>query len=226
MKLYTWDLNGFENAYSKYYYMPHLNSCVDGVDDDGHFHATMGECGRASCICAFEDEHITYSRLFFEGDDIFKIRAENIVAGLNMPIGSKVLVIGCAFGYLMEELGNKRMNVWGCDTSPYIHLNTDTESTYPIYNVDVTSETFVQEIREQTGIQYFDYIITEDVLTSYDYYNDIFSNVESVLNVNKSLKNIIHIVDTKCGSPFIGQSLVEWNTVNENHSWLDGNGKK
>jgi len=64
------------------------------------------------------------------------------------------------------------------------------------------------------------------VLTSYDYYSDIFSNIESVLNVNKSLKNIIHIVDTKCGSPFIGQSLVEWNTVNENHSWLDGNGKK
>ncbi len=226
MKLYNWDLAGFENAYSKYYYMPHLSSCdEDGHDEDGHFHDTMHECGRASCICAFEDEHITYSRLFFEGDSIFKTRAENIISSLNIPIGSKILVIGCAFGYLLEELANRRMNVWGCDTSPYIHLNTDTESTYPIYNVDVTSVGFVNEIREQTGIQYFDYAITEDVLTSYDEYGDIFSNIQSVLNPNKSLKNIIHIVDTNCGLPFVGKSLSDWNLTNDSYTWLDGNGK-
>lgn len=225
MKLYTWDLAGFENAYSKYYYMPHLSNCVDGVDEDGHFHATMGECGRASCVCAFEDEHITYSRLFFEGDDIFKLRAENIISNLNIPIGSKILIIGCAFGYLLEELANRRMNVWGCDNSPYIHLNTDTESTYPIYNLDVTSNTFINDIRENIGIQYFDYIITEDLLTSYDEYTTIFSNIEGLLNPNKSLKNIINLVETNCGLPFIGQSLGVWRLTNDNYTWLDSNGK-
>jgi len=206
--------------------MPHLNECdSDGIDGEGHFHATLGECGRASCVCAFEDEHITYSRLFFEGDSIFKTRADNVVNILNIPNGSKILVVGCAFGYLMEELANKRMNVWGCDTSDYIHLNTDTEATYPIHNVDVTSANFLNEIREQTGIQYFDYIITEDVLTSYDEYTTIFSNIESILNPNKSLKNIIHIVDTKCGLPFIGKSLNEWNLINDSYTWLDGDAK-
>ncbi len=71
MKIYNWDLAGFEKAYSKYYYMPHLSNCVDGVDEEGHFHDTQQECGRASCVCAFQDENITYSKLFFEQDSIF-----------------------------------------------------------------------------------------------------------------------------------------------------------
>lgn len=225
MKLYNWDLAGFENAYSKYYYMPHLSDCEDGVDGDGHFHDTMHECGRASCVCAFEDEHITYSRLFFEGDKIFSIRAENIINGINISVGSKILVIGCAFGYLLEELANKRMNVWGCDNSPYIHFNTDTESTYPIYNLDVTSNTFINDVREQMGMQYFDYIITEDLLTSYDEYTDIFSNIQGLLNPNKSLKNIINLVETNCGLPFVGKSIEDWRLVNDNYSWVDSNGK-
>jgi hypothetical protein len=221
MKIYNWDLQGFENAYSRYYYMPHLNSCVDGVDEHGHFHSTLGECGKASCVCAFEDEIITYSRLFFEGDTIFQTRAENVINQLNIPIGSSIFVAGCGFGYLMEALSEKRMNVSGCDNSPYIHFNTETESTFPIHNVDVEDVNFVNLIREATGIMYFDYIITEDILTSYNSYDVIFNNLEGILKVNKPKTNIINIVDTNCSEPFTTKTIEEWQSVNQNYTWLN-----
>jgi hypothetical protein len=221
MKIYNWDLAGFEGAYKRYYYMPHLSNCVDGVDDDGHFHDTLHECGKASCICAFEDEMITYSRLFFEGDALFQNRAEKVINLLNIPVGSSIFVAGCGFGYLMEALSDKRMNTSGCDNSPYIHFNTETESTLPIHNIDVEDVNFVNLIREATGVMYFDYIITEDMITSYDSYNTIINNLEGILKTNKPKTNIINIVDTNCSSPFIKKSLNEWRELYPNYTWLD-----
>jgi len=228
MKLFNWDLAGFEFAYSKYYYMPHLSDCVDGVDEDGHFHDTLHECGRASCICAFEDELITYSKLFFENDPMFKVRAEKIINKLNITPGSSIFVAGCGFGFLMEALSDKRMNVAGCDNSPYIQFNNDTESQFPIHNIDILDSNFTNLIREATGIMYFDYVICEDVLTSYDdtenSYTTIFNNLQSILKPNKPLTNIVNIVDTKCGAPFVSKNLNEWTQVNNNYTWLDANG--
>lgn len=228
MKLFTWDLAGFKYAYSKYYYMPHLNDCEDGIDGDGHFHDTLHECGRASCVCAFEDEMITYSRLFFENSLIFENRATKIIQSLNIPIGSTVLVVGCAFGHLMEKLSEKRMNVFGCDDSPYIHFNTDTEALFPIHNIDVLDPNFSSIVNQLTGVDSFDYIISEDMITSYDNiggsYDIIFSNLQSILKPNKPLSNIIHIVDTNCGSPFVKKTIEEWKDININHSWFDSDG--
>lgn len=228
MKLFTWDLDGFEFAYSKYYYMPHLSECVDGVDDHGHFHDTLHECGRASCICAFEDEIITYSRLFFENSSQFEVRSSKLIEKLNIPNGSSIFVAGCAFGYLMEKLSEKRMNVAGCDNSPYIHFNTDTESTFPIHNIDVLDTNFTNLIRESTGIMYFDYVVSEDMLTSYDNeggsYDTIFSNLQSILKPTKPISNIVHIVDTNCGGPFVKKTIDEWKQINPNHTWFDSDG--
>lgn len=228
MKLFIWDLAGFEHTYIKYYYMPHLSECVDGVDDHGHFHDTLHECGRASCVCAFEDEMITYSRLFFENSLIFENRANKIIESLNIPIGSTIFVAGCAFGHLMEKLSEKRMNVFGCDDSPYIHFNTDTEALFPIHNIDVLDPNFSGIVNQLMGVNHFDYIISEDVLTSYNNisgsYDTIFSNLESILNPAKSLSNIIHIVDTNCSTPFVNKSIDDWKELNSNYSWFDSDG--
>jgi hypothetical protein len=228
MKLFTWDLNGFEFAYSKYYYMPHLNNCVDGIDEDGHYHDTLKECGRASCICAFEDEAITYSKLFFEQDTIFKTRAEKIINKFKIKPGSSIFVAGCAFGFLLESFSDRKMNVIGCDNSEYIHMNTDTESIFSIHNIDITTTNFSTEVFEKTGVQYFDYVITEDVLTSYDNndepsINTILTNMESILKMGKPLTNIIHIVDVNCGGPFNKKSLSEWKDISQSHTWFDTN---
>jgi hypothetical protein len=214
MKIYNWDLEGFENAYSKYYYMPHLSNCEDGVDEHGHFHDTQHECGRASCVCAFEDEMITYSRLFFEQDPIFRNRAKNLIEELNIQAGSKIFVGGCGFGYLMEALADKRMNVWGCDNSSYIQLNIDTESSYPIHNIDLLDLDFIEKIRQETGVYYFE-----------ESYSLFFSNLEGILNPNKQKKNIVHIVDVNCGSMFVQKSIQDWNIVNSDHTWLNHEAK-
>ena len=227
MKLYTWDLAGFELTYKKYYYMPHLSNCDEtGHDEDGHFHDTLHECGKASCICAFEDEMITYSRLFFEDDPIFENRATKIIEKLNIPAGSSIFVVGCAFGYLMESLSDRRMNVFGCDNSPYIHFNTDTESSYPIHNIDVEDSNFTNLVRESTGMMYFDYVISEDMLTSYDSYDTIFTNLQSILKPTKPLTNILHLVETRCKEPFVVKSINDWKLVNTNHTWLDSDGNE
>ncbi len=127
----------------------------------------------------------------------------------------------------METLADKRMNVWGCDNSPYIQLNIDTEASYPIHNIDLLDSNFIELIRQETGVYYFDYVITEDVLTSYseESYPTFFTNLEGILHPNKSKKNIIHIVDTNCGSMFTQKSLEEWNLVNEKHTWLNHEAK-
>lgn len=231
MKLFNWDLAGFETAYSKYYYMPHLSHCEDGVDDDGHFHDTLHECGRASCICAFEDELITYSRLFFKEDLMFKDRVDGIIAKLNPKAGSTFFIMGAAFGYLMNELSAKKMNVWGCDNSPYIHFNTDTEADFVIHNINVLSSTFATDVETATGVSKFDYVITEDLLTSYDNdgtetIDEILFNAQSILKAGKPLENIINIVTPNCASPFTTKTLVEWKNVNSNMTWLNDRGKE
>lgn len=226
MKVYNWDLNGFETAYNKYYYMESLNNCDgDGHDEDGHFHDTLRECGKASCICAFEDELITYSRLFFESNPIFKHRADNIIKLLNLPIGSTVLVAGCAFGHLLEELSERKMYPYGFDNSEYIQFNIDTEAKFPIHNIDILDTNFVNLIRESTGVMYFDCIITEDLLPTYNNvdnsYNKIFTNLELLLKPNKPLTNIIHIIDENSGHPLIEMNLDLWKEFNPTHRWLN-----
>ena len=127
----------------------------------------------------------------------------------------------------MEQLADKRMNVWGCDNSPYIQLNIDTEASYPIYNIDLLDSNFVDLVRQDTGVYYFDYVITEDVLTSYseESYPTFFTNLESILHPNKPKKNVIHIVDINCGDMFIQKSLQDWSLVNEDHTWLNHEAK-
>lgn len=231
MKLFNWDLEGFEKAYNKYYYMPHLNDCEDGVDGDGHFHDTLHECGRASCICAFEDEMITYSRLFFKEDTIFSIKTQKIIDKLNPKAGSTFFVMGAAFGYLMNELSAKKMNVWGCDNSSYIHLNTDTEADFVIHNINVLSSTFTTDVESATGVSKFDYVITEDLLTSYDNdgtetIDEILFNAQSILKAGKPLENIINIVTPNCPSPFYTKTMQEWKQINQNMTWLDDHGNE
>lgn len=223
MKLYEWDENGFKTAYQKYYYT------VSRAPENAVALATLKSCGKARCICAYVDELLTYSRAFFENDKTFSIRAENLITQFNIPIGSTILVVGCAFGFLLEELSKKGMNVVGIDNSHYIQTKKNKEAIFPIRNVDVTSNNFKTEIKRFTKIEEYDYIITEDMISSYDNqggtYNKIFTNLESVLDPISPKSNIIHIVELNVGSSFVSKTMDEWRLVNRNHTWVDGMGK-
>lgn len=207
MQIYTWDRAGFESAYWKQYYKQ--RGC-------GAAHARH-------CACAERD--MTYCREFFEDDQIFKLRAQNIVSKLNLAESTDIFVVGCALGFLMEELSNLGMNVWGCDNSQYIHSIKNREKVkFPIHNLDITATDFINKLGRATGALWFDVVVTEDVLTSHDSYTNIFSHCESILNPDMPKTNIVHLVDVNCRSPFVGRPLAQWQALGNNYTWLDGLG--
>lgn len=204
MQIYSWDRAGFETAYWKQYYK-------------------QRGCGAArahNCQCSEVD--ITYSRQFFEGDNLFKVRAQNIVNKLLLEESTDIFVVGCGLGFIMEELKNLGMNVWGCDNSQYIHTIKNKEKIkVPIHNISALDVSFTNKVRNATGAMWFDVIITEDLLTSHDSYTEILINCESILNPDKPKTNIIHIVDTNTKLPFMSKDLNQWKQTNINHTWLN-----
>lgn len=207
-QIYTWDLQGWRDSYSTYLYI-------------------QKECGAKHVrICKCTGRIETYSRKFFTSMAMFTVRARNIVNQLQLAQGSKILVIGVAFGFLMEELEKLGMIVYGLDNSHYIHQQINLPKNpqkvkYPIKNIDATSSTFVNEVHAGMGVSQFDCIITEDVLTSHDTFNEIFDNCESVLHPSKPLSRIVHLVDLTPGEQFTRKSSIEWVASRSTHTWVD-----
>lgn len=209
MQIYTWDQAGFEQAYSKHYYK--LRGC--------------GAVHRKSCACT--DSIITYSRTFFQEDPIFKIRAEKIENILDYSSGTNVLVLGCGLGFLMEELNTLGFNVWGVDDSAYIqtHKNRpENRNRLPIYNISVLDNKFVQDVKKASGVNWFNAIITEDLLTSHDAYSGILSNCEQLLSSGAPKTNIVHLVDTNASPPFAVKTHAQWRALAPAHSWINAFG--
>lgn len=210
MQIYTWDQAGYTQAYSKYYYK--LRGC--------------GAKHRRTCICT--DSTISYSRLFFENNLFFKQRAQNIVNRFDIKTGSKIFVVGCAFGFLMEELSKLGMKVYGCDNSHYIQTNKNKPSEknqFEIYNISVLDNNFVSEVKKVTGLNSFDCVITEDVLTSHNEYQEITNNCKNLLTAELPESRVIHLIDIGAGVPFVSKTYEEWKNINPNQSWVDGFGK-
>jgi len=205
-QIYNWNVQGFRNSYEKYYYK-------------------QKEC-RAKYIrnCSCTGRMETYSRNFFTTMQMFDIRAKHIVEHFNLAAGSRVLVAGCAFGFLMEALQKLGMTVYGFDNSPYIQQlskapNNPMKVQFPIYNIDISSTKFVKEIQDATGHTTFDCMVTEDVLPSFDEFTQIITNCNSVS------QKVFHIVDLGCGEDFTNKTANEWIAINPSHIWANHEGE-
>lgn len=204
MQIYTWDRAGFEQAYWKSYYKQ----------------LGCGAVKARNCQCAERD--MSYCRAFFEGDDLFKLRATNVINTLQLQQSTDILVVGCGLGLIMEELKVLGMNAWGVDNSQYIQSMKNKEKVrVPIYNLSATSTTFANDVRNAAGAMWFDVIITEDVLTSHDSFTDILTNCEALLNPSNPKTNIVHMVATNAVPPFTKKTLSEWRQINPDHTWLN-----
>lgn len=207
-QIYKWDLQGWRDSYSKYVYI-------------------QKECGAKSIkICKCTGRIETYSRKYFHSMEIFRLRATNIINHLQLPQGSKVLVIGAAFGFLMEQLQKSGMVPYGLDNSQYIHQQINmpknpNKVVFPIHDIDVTSNTFTQQVQSMMGLSKFDCVITEDVLTSHNTFTEILNNCEAVLDTTKSKKHIVHLVDLTAGPMFTVKSSQDWVAVQPTHIWTD-----
>jgi 2-polyprenyl-3-methyl-5-hydroxy-6-metoxy-1,4-benzoquinol methylase len=206
-QIYTWDKEGFENAYWKYYYK--IRGC--------------GASRAHNCKC--NDTYISYSRNFFETNEMFKERAVKVVNQLALPAGSKVLVVGAALGYVMEELQKLGMEPYGIDNSQYIKSIKNKEKVkFDIDDIDITANNFKTEINRLVGVTEFDCIITEDVLPSHDSWTKIFTNCEAVLKTGLNKNRIVHIVEVNAGGTLTSKTLAQWKALKTDHTWLDQNG--
>lgn len=212
MQLYNWDQAGFEQAYLRSHYKP--KGC--GVN---LIH---------SCRCITKE--ITYSREFFTSNTMFEIRAKNIVKEINLPKNSSVLVVGCALGFIMVELAGLHMHPIGIDNSQFVQSmkNRPNEKiNFDIFDIDITSRNFLQDMNRLVKNTQFDCIVTEDVLPSYSDFSLIFENCEKVLKPGSNKSNIVHLVNTKISeAPFIPRTLNEWKNLNPEHTWLNDLGEK
>lgn len=205
-QIYNWNVQGFRNSYEKYYYK-------------------QRECRSKlirNCSCTGRME--TYSRNFFNTMKMFDVRAEHIVQHYNLAPGSRVLVAGCAFGFLMESLQTLGMIPYGFDNSPYIQQLASANKNpmkvqFPIHNIDIASTNFVSEIQQATGHTTFDCVVTEDVLPSFNAFTQIMTNCNSVS------QKVFHIVDLNCGEDFTKKTATEWIAVNPSHAWANHEGE-
>jgi 2-polyprenyl-3-methyl-5-hydroxy-6-metoxy-1,4-benzoquinol methylase len=206
-QIYTWDRQGFQDSYWRYFYK--IRGC--------------GAATKSNCRC--NDTYVTYSRQFFDTNDLFKERAEHIIEKLNLPQGSSILVVGCALGYLMEEFQKLKMISYGFDNSNYINGAKGKEKVkFDIPNIDILSNTIKQDLTKAFKISEFDCVITEDVLPSHDSFDKIFSNCELVLKTEHPKSRVVHIVQTESPAPYTSYTLDEWKQLNINHTWLNQNG--
>jgi hypothetical protein len=205
-QIYNWNVDGFRNSYEKYVYKQ--KGCKAK-----HI---------KSCVCT--GKMATYCRQYFTSMKMFDVRAQHIVTHFNLAAGSRVLVAGCALGFLMESLQKLGMVVYGFDNSSYIQLLTKDPKNpekiqFPIHNIDIASTDFITEIQQATGHSTFDCIVTEDVLPSFNDFTQIITNCNSVS------QKVFHIVDLDCGEVFTNKTVVEWIAVNPSHTWANHEGE-
>lgn len=201
-QIYNWNVEGFRGAYEKYVYKQ--KGCKAK-----HIR---------SCVCT--GKMATYCRQYFVSMKLFELRAKSIVQQMNLAVGSRILVAGCALGFLMEELQKLGMVVYGFDNSPYIQsLAKDPKNpekvAFPIHNIDIASSRFVQDVQTATGHSTFDCVVTEDILPSFDTFSQIITNCDSVS------QKTFHIVDLECGEDFTNKTEEEWIAVHPSHTWAN-----
>lgn len=204
-QIYHWNVQGFRDSYEKYVYKQ--KGCKAK-----HI---------KSCVCT--GKIATYCRQYFTSMKVFELRANSIIQHFNLSAGSRVLVAGCALGFLMEELQKLGMVPYGFDNSPYIQslakdIKNPEKVQFPIHDIDLASTTFVQDIQNATGHTTFDCVITEDVLPSFDDFTQIMTNCDLVST------KVAHIIDLDCGEAFTNKTAEEWIAVNPTHVWTNHSG--
>lgn len=78
------------------------------------------------------------------------------------PSKGLVLVAGCGYGYLVDELATRGWDAWGCDPSPWAQSQ---RISARIQAVDITDRTALGTLQTLAGSR-FDLIVTEEVLSA------------------------------------------------------------
>ncbi len=160
-----------------------------------------------------------------------------ITAAFVINSDDRILIVGSAFGYLNQRFIDAGfLNVFGLDNSDDINNRKGAEMRADVANQHVHHDIrsggqLRARLRQQTGDDEFDWIITESMLESYTdpELSQILDACEAGLT-GTDLSHIIHQVTTKertyppdkdpYWGPFNWKTIAEWNAIRPSHSWM------
>lgn len=133
---------------------------------------------------------------------------------------SRVLVVGCGFGYLVEAARAGGMLAWGLDSSAWIHANKGAEApaSVEIIGADVESVR-PADLEAATGSATFDEVITENMLESYSA-ADLPAILDACDRMVSAGGRVSHLVQVNAASPFRSLGLSEWRAERLGHSFV------
>lgn len=167
--------------------------------------------------------------------ELFEHRRDNLIRDFGMTTGESILIAGGAFGYLCEaflDLGFTRC--YTLDDSAYItglpgetradvltrFIEVDMTTGFPQLRGAIRAVT--REVEGNPGYSQFDWVITEDVLTSYatNEVDPVLNAAEAVLD-GADLARCVHMVtEDPVPAPFTSLTLEAWDALRAAHSWV------
>lgn len=147
----------------------------------------------------------------------------------------RILIVGCGFGYLIEALKDRGYPLtFGIDSSSDIESRKGVEARGDVVlvseDMNGTGRT-KNQLRQNTGDDEFDWIVTETMLESYDdaEIQTILNVIEGGLYAQHSFDHALHLVmdvrdparpDDSIDPAFNQKTLAEWNAMRPAHTWI------
>lgn len=158
------------------------------------------------------DELLTYSREFF-GPHMRKFdQRVHLLVDLGMQPGDRVLVTGCAFGFLLEPLLDRGIDVWGIELSSWIHHNLRNQSREDVVDRIMHGDAL-------NLVEHWDWIVDEDMITALD----DRSARAFLRRAARHTGRVVHLVSTgDAGDSAINwKSLEAWEAMAPDQEWFD-----
>lgn len=166
----------------------------------------------------------------------FNVRVAGLTSNFPIQKADRILIQGCGLGFIIEAFKSASYpNAFGIDNSPFVASKRAVEAHVDTIFIedDVKGGAAVKtSLRNGTGDDIFDWVISESMLESYEdaELKDLLDAAEAVLDPTKPLTNIIHMVmsvqdpakpDQSIGPQFNQKTLAEWVAMEPDHSWYD-----
>lgn len=161
-------------------------------------------------------EVFTYGRRFYA--DRLALRFEGrmkSLLSLGMAQGDRALVVGCAYGFLIETLIDEGIDAYGVDSSPYI-FETIEEQARPDVRARITHG------RCGPDLGLYDWVVDEDAANSHadEELHDFYSALESCVSKRE---RVVHFVTPGLygDSSINWKSFPDWVATEPSHQWIN-----
>lgn len=181
---------------------------------------------------------LTYGRAYAENagdtltDDLtlYEYRVFRLRVRWNFKRTDRILVLGCGFGFLIDVFRKEGFpNVFGLENSPWIwdNMKREKDPATVIVRADIRQRSLGplhRQLRKFTGGCYFDWVLTEGVLESYEDEELplLLDRSEVFLNPVHPEVRVIHMVavNRDLDPVYNLKTPAEWEAVRPTHSWI------